>query len=80
MSAKEMFEELGFEWKESKNYIEYKKYHYKGLIFKSAIRITFFKSGISKFYISDDYGNVEIDYDLATAIYKQFEEMEWKGF
>lgn len=76
-SAKEMFEELGYEWKETKDYVEYTKYYYKHWIFKSKCMFRFYKTPINSFDIFDEFG-ISIHRDLLQAINKQVEEL-WGG-
>ena len=77
MTAKEMFEKLGYEWKETKDYIEYIKYYYKHWIFKSKCMFRFYKLPINNFDIFDEFGTI-INQDLLQAINKQVEELGWK--
>ena len=76
-SAKEMFEELGYEWKETKEYVEYTKYYFKHWIFYSKSMIRIYKSPINSFDIFDEFG-ISIHQDLLQAINKQVEELGWK--
>ena len=76
MSAKEMFEKLGYEYVETNNYIEYIKYYYKHWIFKDYQKIIFFKSPIYDLDIFDRLGTT-INRDLLQAINKQVEELGW---
>lgn len=73
--AKEMFEELGYEWKETNCDICYEKTIWKYWLFKSKTTIFFFK-GLEKCSIYDKYGS-DIDIKLLQAINKQIEELEW---
>ena len=77
MLSKEMFERLGFEWKETKDFIEYRKYHFKHFIFRSKIIIRFWKNPLKEFSIYDDSSDVEIDIELFQAINQQVKELRW---
>jgi len=73
MKAKDMFEKLGYSWKETQCYIEYTKYHYKHWIFRSKQIITFYKS--IKYMDIFDENLVSINMDLLQAINQQMKEI-----
>ena len=71
MSAKEMFEELGYIWNENNDYIKYKKVYWE-FIFPQVKNVYFWKGlkEISVFYNT-------IDLQEFKAIQKQIEELGW---
>ena len=70
-----MFEELGFEWKEEKAYIQYSKIYWKHWVFQNKITICFWKL-FQKVSIYDKEC-LEIDMEILQAINKQVEELGW---
>ena len=75
MSAKEMFEELDFKWKETKDVIEYSRSSFKHFTFLAKEKIIFYKDDYFRFFHLD--GVFSIHKDLLQAIYKQAEELGW---
>ena len=75
MTAKEMFEELGYDWKETNIYIQYTKYNWKHFIFRSKTTICFWKL-IEKVSLYDDTCLNATIKELK-AINKQIEELCW---
>lgn len=75
MSAKEMFEELGFKWKETKSIIEYNRSLFKHFTFLSKEKIAFYKDDYFRYFNIE--GLFSIDKDLLQAINKQVEELGW---
>ena len=76
MSAKEMFEELGYEEENDKNYIEYTKYmknikQYAYIYFDLEEKVI-----LPTMEYSSSYA-LEIDMNLLKAINKQIEELGW---
>ena len=77
MSAKEMFEELDFQWKETKDIIEYSKSSFKHFTFLAKEKITFYKEDYFRYFHLD--GIFQISEDLLQAINKQIEELGWNN-
>ena len=75
-SAKEMFEELGFKWKETEDVIEYSRSLFKHFTFLQKEKITFYKDDYFRyFYLNGVY---DIHKDLLQAINQQINELGWK--
>lgn len=75
-SARELFEELGFKWKETKDVIEYNKSSFKHFTFFQKEKITFYKNDYFRyFYLNGVY---DINEDLLQAINQQINELGWK--
>lgn len=69
MTAKEMFEELGYEIKDTEYYIEY---------FKKNDYIQFWKNNFNKITVHSLSGTMALDIRELQAINKQIEELGWK--
>ena len=76
MTAREMFEDLGFEYQEDNYYISYNKktYSYMGLDFDNNI---YFNKKDKYYKAYSDYSLLEIDMLTTQAIIKQCEELGW---
>lgn len=77
MSAKEMFEELDYSWKEESSYISFTKIHWKHWVFKSKITICFWKL-LQKVSIYEQ-GVIDLSLEELQAINKQAEEFGWNN-
>lgn len=75
-SAKEMFDELGFKWKETEDVIEYTRSLFKHFTFFQKEKITFYKDSYFRFFYLD--GIYEVNECLLQAINQQIEELNWK--
>lgn len=75
LSAKEMFEELDFKWKETKDVIEYSKSLFKHFTFLGKEKIIFYKDDYFRYFYLD--GIFSINKNLLQAINKQCEELGW---
>ena len=75
MSAKKMFEKLGYSWKEENSYISFTKVYWKHWVFQSKITIWFWKP-LQKISIYDkEY--IDLTLEELQAINKQMEELGW---
>ena len=75
MTAKEMFEELDFRWKETKDIIEYNRSLFKHFTFLQREKITFFKNDCLRLFWFENVS--EVNEKLLQAINKQCEELGW---
>ncbi len=76
-SARELFEELGFKWKETKDVIEYSRSLFKHFTFLQKEKITFYKNDYFRyFYLNGIY---DINEDLLQAINQQVTELGWNN-
>ncbi len=75
MSTKEMFEKLGFKWKETEDVIEYTRSLFKHFTFLQKEKIIFYKDSYFRFFYLD--GVYEVHKYLLEAINKQIEELGW---
>lgn len=75
MIAKEMFEELDFRWKETKDIIEYNRSLFKHFTFLQREKITFFKNDCLRLFWFENVS--EVNKKLLQAINKQIEELGW---
>lgn len=75
MSAKEMFEQLDFKWKETKDVIEYSKSSFKHFTFLQKEKIIFYKDDYFRQFYLD--GVFNINENLLQAVNKQVEELNW---
>ena len=73
MTAKKMFEELGYKYLEPTLHKE--SYFYYEDIFKCNLIIFYLKE--KKFMTSHNYKEMDIDMPTFKAIYKQLEELGW---
>ena len=77
MTAKEMFEDLDYYWKEDANCIQYTRIYWKHWGFKSKRTICFWKylNGIS---LNEKYV-IDLSLEELQAINKQIEELGWNN-
>lgn len=75
MTAKEMFEELDYSWKEESGYISFTKVYLKHWIFKSTITICFWKH-LQRVSIYEQ-SCIDLSLEELQAINKQVEELGW---
>ena len=75
MSTKEMFEKLGFKWKETEDVIEYSRSLFKHFTFLQKEKITFYKDAYFRFFYLN--GVYDVHKYLLQAINKQVEELGW---
>lgn len=75
MIAKEMFEELDFRWKETKDIIEYNRSLFNHFTFLQREKITFFKNDCLRLFWFENVS--EVNEKLLQAINKQIEELGW---
>lgn len=73
MEAKDMFEQLGFKWKETKDIIEYSRSLFKHFTFLSKEKITFYKDDYFGYFNLE--GFFSINMDLLQAINQQMKEI-----
>ena len=75
MIAKEMFEELDFRWKETKDIIEYNRSLFNHFTFLQREKITFFKNDCLRLFWFENVS--EVNEKLLQAINKKIEELGW---
>lgn len=75
-SARELFEELGFKWKETKDVIEYSRSLFKHFTFLQKEKITFYKDVYFRYFYL--IGVYDVNEDLLQAINQQVNELCWK--
>ena len=83
MSAKEMFEELGYEYNNYGNHIDYQIYKDKEISLVIDFRLDIKKIWLTcEEYVNRDYiwvsNDFEMTVELLQAINKQIEELRWK--
>ena len=75
MTAKKMFEELGYKYKEPTFKVHGDSHFYYEDIFKCNLIIFYLKE--KKFMTSHNYKEMDIDMPTFKAIHKQCEELGW---
>lgn len=75
-SARELFEELGFKWKETEDVIEYSRSLFKHFTFLQKEKITFYKDAYFRYFYL--IGVYDVNEDLLQAINQQVNELCWK--
>ena len=75
-TAKEMFEELGYEYEIDEEFIECEKNEVQFEIFRKWLKIVFVLSG-KYFYCDEDYESMAVDVPTFKAIQQQLKELGW---
>lgn len=77
MTAKDMFKELNFKWKETEDVIEYTRSLFKHFSFFQKEKITFHKDSYNCYFYLDGVNTMNID--LLQAINQQVYELGWEN-